>query len=329
MDSFRSTITSFALSAGAAWPNVTVPHYEVRGQKFFNVSAGKLLSFAPLVTDLDAWNAFSVREQGWIQESYDLRGDDRIPEPIRTQVYELNEEGKPVAVNHRPEYAPLWQQARAPADTKNINFDLYSNELFRKVFDFSRLTDSAILSQVFDPATLLGGDASNTFGEAMAHPESILVETVYDSFDASTRNVVGALVAAIPWSLYFEGLLHEGANGLICVLKNTCGDEFTYRLDGPEAHYLGEGDRHDRYYDDFEFITEFAPFVDFTNADDDSIAAHCEYSLHIYPSAALEEAYHSKKPFLFTIAVVMVFIFTSLIFMVYDFLVRMGLLRPS
>ena len=37
MDSFSSTITSFALSSDSEWPYVTVPHFEVRGQKFFNV----------------------------------------------------------------------------------------------------------------------------------------------------------------------------------------------------------------------------------------------------------------------------------------------------
>ena len=325
MDSFSSTITSFALSSDSEWPYVTVPHFEVRGQKFFNVSSAQLLSFAPVVYDVEAWNAYSVQNQGWIQESYDLRGDDAIPDPISTEVYRFDEERNTVVVNDHSEYAPLWQEASAPSNTATINADLYSHDIFHKVFDFARQTESAILSAVFDPTDLLGEEALYQTGDGIFHPESILVQNIYDSFDASTRMVVGALIAVIPWGLYFEGLLHEGANGLICVLRDTCGDEFTYRLDGPHATYVGEGDLHDRRYDDLEFYTEFASFVDFSDADNDAIDAHCEYSLHIFPSLELEEAYHSKKPFLFTVAVVLVFFFTSLIFMVYDFLVSVPL----
>jgi hypothetical protein len=41
----------------------------------------------------------------------------------------------------------------------------------------------------------------------------------------------------------------------------TCGDHYTYQLDGPDAIFLGEGDLHDTSYDYMEVDTEFAPFM--------------------------------------------------------------------
>jgi hypothetical protein len=333
MDSCSSTITSFALSTDAQWPYVTIPHFEVRGEKFFNVSSARLLAFAPVVhdKDVDAWNRYSVQEQGWIAESYRLRGDtQRNPNPIHDQVYRTDANGREEAVPESSsssgvEYAPLWQEASAPTNVDGINYNLYSNSLFRKVFDFARMTRSAVLSAVTDPSTLFGdeaGHAQDSTDGLLADPDSILVQNVYDTFDERERQVVAALIAVLPWKVYFEGLMHDGANGLICVLRDTCGAEFTYRLDGPKAVYLGQGDHHEAEFDDLEFARPFAPFIDYSTADTASMEAHCEYSLHIFPSSVLEKAYHSRKPTLFTIAVVSVFFFTSIVFVTYDFLVQ-------
>jgi hypothetical protein len=86
--------------------------------------------------------------------------------------------------------------------------------------------------------------------------------------------------------------------------------------------FLGKGDHHDSKYDSLEFAAPFAPFVDFSDADDDSLDAHCEYSLHIYPTQDLEDEYRTSKPAVFTSVVVLVFLFTSMVFMIYDFLVQ-------
>jgi hypothetical protein len=320
--SFSATITSFALSSASKWPQVTVPHFEVRGGKFLNISKSQLLSFAPVVSNLETWSSYSVANQNWIQESYDLRGDTTSPGPIVSEVYYKNEDGSKIAENSKAEYIPLWQEARAPADTSSINFNLMSHAVFNRVFHLARQIKSAVLSEVFDPSTLLGEEALFKDNNGEVHPESILVQPVFDGFDEKTRSVVGAVVAVLPWDIYFQNLLHDGANGLVCVVRDTCGDVFSYRIDGPRATFLGNGDHHDSEYNSLEFAVPFAPFVDFSDADDDSVDAHCEYSLHIYPTQDLEDEYHTNRPAVFTSVVVLVFLFTSLVFMTYDFLVQ-------
>jgi hypothetical protein len=323
--SYSTTITSFALSSGNEMPFVTVPHYEVRGQHFKSVSDAQLIAYSPVVSEenLELWNGYSVENQGWVQESYVLRGDeDHTAKPIQPFIYRKNSAGQEVREIGRGEYSPLWQQAEVPNDDSIINFNLLSHGIYHKVFNFARATKTAILSQVFDPSVLFGEESLLKVDGEEFHPESILIQPVYDGFDANTSKVVGAVIAVLPWDHYFENLLHEGANGVICVLKDTCGDAFTYRIDGAHASYLGEGDLHESQYDHLERTVLFTPFHDFRGATEKEKNSHCEYDMHIYPSSELEEGYHTSKPAVFTTAVVLVFFFTTLVFLAYDFLVQ-------
>ena len=101
-------------------------------------------------------------------------------------------------------------------------------------------------------------------------------------------------------------------------MESDCGDSFTYEVNGPEAIFVGYGDHHDRDYSHLMEQTLFAPFerLNFSDTHD-----HCEYDLHIYPSWELEEHYRTNHPELYTALVISVFLGTSLVFILYDYLV--------
>ena len=48
----------------------------------------------------------------------------------------------------------------------------------------------------------------------------------------------------------------------------------------------------------------------------------CSYTLHLYPTKTLQDSYKTKEPIIFTVAVVLIFCFTSLVFVLYDVLVQ-------
>ena len=48
----------------------------------------------------------------------------------------------------------------------------------------------------------------------------------------------------------------------------------------------------------------------------------CLYRFRVYPTKAMEDEYKTNQPMIFAIVAASIFIFTSLIFAVYDFLVR-------
>jgi hypothetical protein len=49
---------------------------------------------------------------------------------------------------------------------------------------------------------------------------------------------------------------------------------------------------------------------------------YCPFTLHIYPSDAMEDVYSTQNPMIFTIAAVMIFVFTSILFISYDKMVE-------
>jgi hypothetical protein len=313
LESFSTSITSIALDHESTWPNITVPHFEVRGDRFRAAIDARLVSFCPIVTDVEEWNDYSVEHQAWMAESYEWRGEEDSPDPIPTQVYRVLEGGTMVPEQDKVEYCPLWQQSEAPNDTSVINFNLLSHDIFGRVFDLMRYFKAPVLSQAFDPSTLLGSGARLDTD----HPESILVHPVFAEFDYTT--VVGAVIAVIPWDTYFSDLLHYGANGVICVIVDTCGDDFTYRVDGPRATYLGKGDLHNPKYDFLEHVAA----VDFSKSQEvDGEGNHCGYTLHLFPAEDLEQEYYTNLPGIFCAFVFLIFLFTSAVFMIYDFLVQ-------
>ena len=89
-------------------------------------------------------------------------------------------------------------------------------------------------------------------------------------------------------------------------------------LNGPQAQFLGRGDLHETRFDHLGIQSEgyglrlsqyTGPKV---NED------WCKTTFRMYPSTKLEKAYTTNNGLLFAIGAVTIFIFTSLIFILYD-----------
>ena len=48
----------------------------------------------------------------------------------------------------------------------------------------------------------------------------------------------------------------------------------------------------------------------------------CQYALRVYPSSDMEDDYITSNPIIFTVAAVLIFVFTSVVFLFYDMLVE-------
>ena len=82
-------------------------------------------------------------------------------------------------------------------------------------------------------------------GHAQNHgknPHSALMTPVYDSFDPDTRSLAGLVHGLLAWDTYLTVLLPPGVNGIITVLTNSCGQIFTFQINGPEAIFVGDGE---------------------------------------------------------------------------------------
>jgi hypothetical protein len=293
-----------------------------------------MISYSPLVTSENraAWEDHAVAKQGWIQEGVDLSPDlhegyDLTVANISKDIFRFSDgdTGVPVlqdrdGADFGPgHYAPVWEQAPAPHDPSIVNFDLLSHPVFNRVYHGMWETRLPVMSEVTDLNFFYGGAVRDD----VDHPHSFLLHPVYpyfsEDFSYAVDDLVGFVVAILPWDSYFTNILPEGVDGMVVVLHDTCGDHYTYQLDGPKAIFLGEGDLHDTRYDYLEVDTEFASFLQHNFSDTHE---HCEYDLRIFPTKEMEDVYTSNKPILYTLVVVLVFVFTAMVFVLYDCLVQ-------
>jgi len=167
------------------------------------------------------------------------------------------------------------------------------------------------------------------------HPHSFAGRAVHAVVGDDSSSVVAFLSGAVAWDTSMRNLLPETVQGLICVIRNSCGDVFTYQVDGKEAYFLGNDDYHDASYDGVKLALE----VDFSETYNDPNAAraqdgHCIYSMvsnsndsaiethawyqTIYPSKEFESLYHGRSPVVLALLVALAFVLMMLVFFVYD-----------
>eukprot|EP00980_Cylindrotheca_fusiformis_P002910 scaffold675_cov103-Cylindrotheca_fusiformis.AAC.21 len=170
-----------------------------------------------------------------------------------------------------------------------------------------------------------------------ATPASQIIQPIHDTAnsDAEDRQVVAFTGIRLRWLDYFKNVLTAGEFGVIVVLQSACptnnifaasygnadSSVVTYRIDGENAEYLGDSDLHNPKYDGME-ITDV--FVDLDIDESELPEGTCipTMTLHVYPSEDLEESFQTSKAMEYTGVVAASFIFTSLVFLLYDYFVR-------
>ena len=338
MENFGGTVTSFVLDEEEdSWPFVAIPHFEKRGDLNNKLSMALMLVMSPIVPLLEreAWEDYATTNQGWIQDglSSDPKKDyhNGRMEAMSAPGYELENisypiwhyglNGEHVPDKGRGPYLPVWQMAPAPYNSSIVNYNLLDNPVFEKNFRGMERTDLPVLSEVTDLTFLYGGAVHDD----ATHPHCFLMYPIHENFeevlsnDDNTNPLTGSLTAILAWDRFFVDLLPEEVYGMVIVVKDTCGDVFTYQVDGAQATFLGEGDLHNPKYNDMVEVTDFIPWVAHNMSD---TSVHCKYYLHMYPSEPLHDKFLSSEPWVYTAVVVMVFALTTLTFVLYDFFVQ-------
>jgi len=327
-----TAVTSHAIEANETWPNVTLPHFDLRAREAEELSGLELIVFSPLVTEANraGWEEYAWQHQDWIAEDLNLYDDQGgsvfNPGSIARSIYKFSDETDEDGAGRRrliteydqSFYVPVWQLGPVPTNASIINLDLHSHpELGRTMNDVLEI-EHKLLSGVVDVDFLLDYAAVEKVDE---NPRSFILQPIFQSF-AKSAMVTGFLVGELAWDSFFVDVLPVGTGDVLVNVRGTCGNEFSYAVRGHKAIYYGDGDLHDAKYDSLKYTSEFAEFARYDGeADDDLRGIHCEYSFEIYPTEALESQYRTNGPAIFTTIVVVVFLFTALIFALYDYLV--------
>ena len=335
-----------------AWPDVTLNRFAVKTLGVNAMARASLIAFAPLVTDMNrnSWETYAAKSDPMLEllelsdSLREIESRSNVPTPKTLSHGDYTKpdgifriENGTVVLDKGPgPYFPLWQVAPAVEGAQLIMFNQMSDPDRANAISSMLNASRPVVSEVF---------SDDTFDQAKENAYSktrgVLYFPVFDAF--VNGKVVGAISAEFNWEDNFRYILPAHSKGIICVLENTCGQQFTYMIEGEDAVFLGTGDLHNAKYDDMEESTTYIEFlqtydvatlytkevVDSSgfaqgkrNRRLDENGNGCLYSLHLYPSAEFESLYVTRQPVHFALFVMLIFAFTCIVFIAYDCLVE-------
>lgn len=220
-----------------------------------------------------------------------------------------------VRENRRPDpyYAPIWQTSPIPEHPglSHINRNAYDFPQFSAIFPHLKSQGGTILASIFN--LLPSADSTSFIEPTELIPLSIILTPIYET-TAVVSDMVGVVMGTIPWQVYFENILPQDTAPVDVVVRSDgCHqEEFSFRIDGPNATYLGPSDLHDETHDHLELNVDFRI----------ATMEGCNYTVHAYPSAKFRENFSTHLPLVYTLASVIIFLSASIVFMIYDWTVE-------
>lgn len=353
VDAFLVSLVSYARDTNASWPFVTYPDYAVKVAKLRSLSKAVQVTQYHIVSgeQREEWEAYSVAHDGWVENG------------IKTQISDESYEGRivtdywtsdnifivadPNADPYTAEgpFLPKWQQSPVIPVVPPYNWDAMILPSLTQALPIAQRAEITITStyNIRDPndpydRTDLNNDFIKDYvsdAEDYTEPFSDIIFPILDyAADYVTipknanpdelGNFVGVLTMTFYWRDLIKDILPADSVGIIVVFENNCGETFTYQINGPKTLYLGEGDLHEKKYDQYlstssslkglNAARQNRTYTGLSLSDEG-----CTYTIHLYPSTAMEENNTTSDPITFTLVAVAIFAFTSTVFVCYDY----------
>mmetsp|Transcript_11948 Transcript_11948/g.34526 ORF Transcript_11948/g.34526 Transcript_11948/m.34526 type:complete len:1265 (-) Transcript_11948:28-3822(-) len=253
--------------------------------------------------------------------------------------------------NNTGPYLPLWQRSPVNSAKQSVlNVDFSKLPFFHGMLDYLLEQDrpkGVVMNRAIIPPPKGAPLTEDTIRHSQFRhakivsnePETRVAYPVYDDFDPETANLVGVLSASLHWNWYFVNILPSNAKGIICVLENTFGQVFAYRIDGASTTYLGVGDPLVNNSNNFIFEDMMVSSNSSTATGSQSREgrSHVElysyttmpldndfssYTLRIYPTQDTYDVHKTDDPLVYTTLVASIFLLAAFVFLIYDFCVQ-------
>ena len=168
--------------------------------------------------------------------------------------------------------------------------------------------------------------------ENPAEPFSVLVYPILDGTTSDqltmdprqiSGDVKGTFSVSCFWRDLLRHILHDKSRGIRVVTENTCGQVFTYELNGPETTYLGNTDQHDRQFSDLQVTATLTSVLDSSSATYTGLPfldSSCPVTIRISPTTVYQDLYTSRDPIMFALGSGFIFCFAGGLFLLYDYL---------
>lgn len=219
-------------------------------------------------------------------------------------------------------YHPIWQATVLEVIKVPIMFNQMSEPARANATESMLKTTMPVLSRMFPRDGAFYRDFGGFVGEAA----SVLY---YPVFDPTDERIVGSITMELLWRTFVTGIFPPKSKYVDVVVENSCGQNYTFGVDQSTNSLIqvGEGDHHDKAYSEMVQSTTFGEYEIIVNfaapfPNEQSGLDYCRYRFMVFPTKRLEEEFTSNSPFFLAFLTAGVFVFTSLIFVMYDVLVR-------
>eukprot|EP00980_Cylindrotheca_fusiformis_P018038 scaffold5770_cov101-Cylindrotheca_fusiformis.AAC.1 len=161
--------------------------------------------------------------------------------------------------------------------------------------------------------------SGNKYG-ALEGPALILQYPIFSPVPGN-RSVVALLSMITRWDSFILPNMPPDPDGIIIVISNSCGQQVTFALTDNDVIYLGDSDLHESEYEslkkEFHFTPQASPISGITMSQ-----TYCPYKVSVYPSATMRDKFETEEPVAFVGGVAGIFLFTLVVFLIYDVLVE-------
>lgn len=242
--------------------------------------------FAPFVEigDREAYENYANEHvQEWVEEGHKIEGKGRLAAGMESYNPYITDysTGLEVDLSNGP-YCCVWQYSPPPSTYGLTNMNLNSIGDYAAIIPaIAQLQNETLITRVRNYAsvpTAMTQEEHDAMHSRLAnsdsqYPHSFAYHPVRRKVDDKSSDVVGVLVSGIAWDANLRFLLPRGVLGIHAVVKNTCGQSYTYEIDGPDAFFIGDGDLHELEFNYLEVM------FDLTRGDGrlDTTPGHCEY----------------------------------------------------
>lgn len=255
-------------------------------------------------------------------DQYDEKAFDDKAELVKENLQDT--EVKIPSLRNATYYAPVWQLVPVPIINEThpgvevINYNLLDRGVFERAVDYMDATRLPLFLDVCDQSAWFGVDGNSEI------LQTVVAFPVFENFEPDA-DIAAFYTAIIPWAEFFGNPsnsveLGEAYKNVTIVVENDCDEVFTVNLGNGETFIDPDEDLHDPNYDFLSKSALFAP--EYNNRDSEDFAGEiCIYTMTIYPTKSFEDAYRTNRPAVISMMIVLVFLFTSMAFMLFDCLV--------
>eukprot|EP00980_Cylindrotheca_fusiformis_P003024 scaffold703_cov131-Cylindrotheca_fusiformis.AAC.1 len=344
LDAFSASISSQAISestlSDATWPFYVIPDWSIKAKRLADLTgvSNPEVTMAPIVQpeDRDRFNAFAAKAvPKWYRESAQYEGTDMTADEFMQKTipfiyfYDMENNYQPTPVTGPNESLPLLH-------SYPLEF-IPEWYLMTTMIDTMKSSNTAALVSISRALRKPTIGFTLLFEEGLPVAGSQIVQPIYDTAntEAEGRKIVAFTGIRLRWLDYFKNILTDGEFGIIVVLESSCAhaekglsgkpEQFSriisYKIDGQHAEHLGDSDYHNPKYEGMEIE---GVFLDLEIDESQLPKGVCvpTLTMHVYPSEDLEQSFHTSNAIVYTVIVAVIFIFTSLVFLLYDYFVR-------